>query len=914
MSALETFYPAAFTDLATEVYLYLVHNAANKAEWYQIKVMPISVGVFNISAAALTYIIISSYVILFIYAYKEIMTTQTLTNKRASVFLMFIRWCFNYLTNNPYKTFWGFLFRTMFLSLAFTIFLSNFLGLISISFILTSYLSITLALSLVTFTSFNVTSMLLFNTNWLRIFLPYNIPLAMTYPVVALEFVSYSLRVISLSVRLFANITSGHLLMNVLSGILWSLATGLFTVILFFIWGPFAAILLLVSAIEVFISFLQGFVYLILLKIYSDDSLNVLTSSTNVSKDVILNNAFIEGVASKTMHKMYLMATAKKKKETEKDTKKETEKSNKKESEKAAKKTEKPATKKSTKKSNKTSEFDNLGEGVIVPEALIQALEADDEDLDFNPMPLEDLKSGKYHIKFDYTKPIIGFNTARQTKPREDYGIISRVDGGIIYITGLYKLSVGEIVYFGRNMEQAITLNLERNIAKAAIFGTNESVTQGTPVFRSFRLMKVSIGPQLLGKVIDCLGNCLSEDTAFGANDTLISRTVDVKALGVIDRKSINEPLITGVLSIDSMLPIGRGQRELIIGDRQLGKTSLAIDSIISQKNLHISEYRVLSPVYCVYVAVGQKLSSLARLATQLKRKNALHYTIIVSAAAAESAAMQYLVPYVGCAIAEWFLSRNGHALIVYDDLGIQATAYRQLSLLLRRPPGREAYPGDIFYLHSRLLERAAKVNEKNGLGSITALPIVETKDGDLSAYIPTNVISITDGQVFLSAAIFYKDIKPAVHFTKSVSRVGSKAQTKGIKRLVGLLKRLLALYEDLKYYETLDTGELNEAIKSVLNAGYHLMTIFKQKRFRPYMLQEQFVLIWAAIMSFNHVSRESSNDFKAFLVRSIAFDDWAIVKLLNVGFNTTTDLTNIFVLLNIYYWERCVVYNSISN
>lgn len=252
----------------------------------------------------------------------------------------------------------------------------------------------------------------------------------------------------------------------------------------------------------------------------------------------------------------------------------------------------------------------------------------------------------------------------------------------------------------------------------------------------------------------------------------------------------------------------------------------------------------MLPPVYCIYVAVGQKLSSLARLTAQLKQKNAMQYSIILSASAAESAAMQYLVPYIGCAVAEWFLSRNGHTLIVYDDLGIQATAYRQLSLLLRRPPGREAYPGDIFYLHSRLLERAAKVNEVNGLGSITALPIVETKDGDLSAYIPTNVISITDGQVFLSAAVFYKDIKPAISFTKSVSRVGSKAQTSGVKKLVGLLKRLLALYEDLKYYETLDTGELNESIKSVLDAGFHLMTVFKQKKYRPYMLQEQFILI----------------------------------------------------------------------
>lgn len=889
ISALEIFFPAEY--ICIDLYLYLIQEYAMKYTWLLTHLTPFSLGLFGVSTASITYVLLFILFFMVLNSYQDNLTALTFNNKKSSVLFVFLKWAFNYLTGNPLKSFWGFSFRAAFIVVALSIFLSNFLGLISISFITTSYLSVTLTLSLVTFASFNIASIIMFGTNWLRIFLPYNMPLIATYPVVALEFVSYSLRVVSLSVRLFANITSGHLLMNVLSGILWSLLTSFLTLVLLAIWGPFAAILLLVSAIEVFISFLQGFVYLILLKIYSDDSLNVITENKNINRDLELQKLLVTNNAL-----IYAFAGEKKKKDSETD----------------KKKTEKPAAKKTTKKTTKVPEFENLGEGVIIPDALKEAFETD--ELDYEPMPIEDLKSGKYNIKFDYTKEIEGFNVAKKVKPREDYGIISRVDGGIIYITGLYKLSVGEIVYFGRNMEQAITLNLERNIAKAAIFGTNENVTQGTPVFRSFRLMKVSIGPQLLGKVIDCLGNCLSEDSVFGANDTIISRTVDVKALGVIDRKSINEPLITGVLSIDSMLPIGRGQRELIIGDRQLGKTSLAIDSIISQKNLHISQFRVLSPVYCVYVAVGQKLSNLARLATQLKKKNALHYTIIVSAAAAESAAMQYLVPYVGCAIAEWFLSRSGHALIIYDDLGIQATAYRQLSLLLRRPPGREAYPGDIFYLHSRLLERAAKVNEKNGLGSITALPIVETKDGDLSAYIPTNVISITDGQVFLSAAIFYKDIKPAVHFTKSVSRVGSKAQTKGIKRLVGLLKRLLALYEDLKYYETLDTGELNDSIKSVLNAGYHLMTIFKQKRFRPYMLQEQFILIWAAIMSFNNVNREESNNFKAFLVRSIAFDDWQIIRILNVGFNTTTDLTNIFVLLNIYYWERCTVYNSNKN
>lgn len=746
---------------------------------------------------------------------------------------------------------------------------------------------------MIAFVSFNLASYVFFEANWLKVFLPYNLPVLTTYPIVALEFVSYTLRVVSLSVRLFANITSGHLLINVLAGILWSLVTSLLAISLAIVWVPFSIILLAVSAMEVFISFLQGFVFLILLKIYSDDSLNVIgdgkeIDSTSRTLKVHIEAATTNQNISQTAPQqsaVYLEANSKKRKPAPKKAKP-TKKTN--ETPKAGSKTKKPT--KDTPKAEPA---------------------ADKTSTSTYKLPKTGQRPFTYKSASLESKYFTGAKSGELN--REEYGIISKVDGGIIYITGLYNLSVGEIVYFGRGLDQAITLNLERNVAKAVIFSSSDSVAQGTPVFRTFRLMKVPVNHNLLGKVIDCLGNSLvpGESVVATESSKTVSRTVDVKALGVIDRKSINEPLVTGVLSIDSMLPIGRGQRELIIGDRQLGKTSLAVDSIISQKNLHVSDWRVLPPVYCIYVAVGQKLSSLARLAAQLKAKNAMQYTIIVSASAAESAAMQYLVPYIGCAVAEWFLSRNGHTLVVYDDLGIQATAYRQLSLLLRRPPGREAYPGDIFYLHSRLLERAAKVNEVNGLGSITALPIVETKDGDLSAYIPTNVISITDGQVFLDAAVFYKDIKPAVSFTKSVSRVGSKAQTKGVKKLVGLLKRLLALYEDLKYYETLDTGELSDSIKSVLDAGYHLMTIFKQKRFRPYMLQEQFILIWAAIMGFNNVKRDESDAFKNFLVRSMAFDEWSIVRLLNLGVNTYSDVDSIFVLLNIYYWEKCVIYNT---
>jgi len=865
-SALEPFFPG-FVEFGINWRTDFARSLSYSNTFLGDLTTPYIFSAFSISSATLTTALVLIFFFTFISAYTTSLTGITEFNKRYNFFFIFTRWAFNYLTGRPFKAIWGFMFRSVFIIVGGIIFVSNLLGLISISFVLTSYLSVTLALAILAFVSFNLASITFFETNWLRVFLPYNLPLITAYPVVALELVSYTLRVISLSVRLFANITSGHLLINVLSGILWSLITALVAITTVVIWIPFALILLAVSVMEVFISFLQGFVFLILLKIYSDDSFNIIQSAKDIE---LLLQSYSQKIVT----------------ESRLNVKKQT----------AAKKT----VKKGKQNTNKSKEQTK-------PEPVQTSAAA----LNSTLYQLPSLKVSK----IEYTASKINVSKPEQDQSlrrREDYGVISKVDGGIIYITGLPGLSVGEIVYFGRHLEQAITLNLERNVAKAVIFSSNDSVAQGAPVFRTFRLMKVPISKDLLGKVVDCLGNSLvSKQDSVLPTQSVVSRTVDVKALGVIDRKSINEPLVTGILSIDAMLPIGRGQRELIIGDRQLGKTSLAVDSIISQKNLHVSEWRVLPPVYCIYVAVGQKLSSLARLAAQLKNKNALYYSIIVSASAAEAAAMQYLVPYIGCAIAEWFLSRNGHTLIVYDDLGIQATAYRQLSLLLRRPPGREAYPGDIFYLHSRLLERAAKVNEANGLGSITALPIVETKDGDLSAYIPTNVISITDGQVFLSAAVFYKDIKPAISFTKSVSRVGSKAQTKGVKRLVGLLKRLLALYEDLKYYETLDTGELNEAIKSVLDAGYHLMTIFKQKKFRPYILQEQFVLIWAAILGFNDVSREDSDSFKLFLVRSIAFDSWDITSSLNLGINKHSNVQDIFVLLNIYYWEKCIIYNS---
>lgn len=526
-------------------------------------------SVLSLSSATMTTFLILVFCFMILSVYCTSLTVMASYNKRHNVFFVFTRWAFNYLTSRPFRTVWGFLFRSVFILVAVIIFLSNFLGLISISFVLTSYLSVTLTLAMVAFVSFNLASFVFFETNWLKVFLPYNLPILTIYPVVALEFVSYTLRVVSLSVRLFANITSGHLLINVLSSILWSLATSILTISLAVIWLPFSIVLLAVSAMEVFISFLQGFVFLILLKIYSDDSLNVVQDESDVATTLVSYELSINSEEALNCSDAPSVSKANLETSTGK----------KKPAKRAKKATPSKKPKAKTKAKVSTAEDESSGK--------------EDKQRDATADEFEFSKAKSKALDYAAVNKEGAADSGRIAKnAREDYGVISKVDGGIIYITGLYNLSVGEIVYFGRNLNQAITLNLERNVAKAVIFSSNDSVAQGTPVFRTFRLMKVPVNQNLLGKVIDCLGNSLVPGEAITTSETqkIISRTVDVKALGVIDRKSINEPLVTGVLSIDAMLPIGRGQRELIIGDRQLGKTSLAVDSIISQKNLHVSE------------------------------------------------------------------------------------------------------------------------------------------------------------------------------------------------------------------------------------------------------------------------------------------------------------------------------------
>jgi len=355
-----------------------------------------------------------------------------------------------------------------------------------------------------------------------------------------------------------------------------------------------------------------------------------------------------------------------------------------------------------------------------------------------------------------------------------DYGIVLSIGDGVAKVQGLENVQAGELVHFENDIN-GIALNLEKDFVGVAIFGNDSLVSEGAIVKRSFSIISILTGPQLLGRVVDSLGNPIDGLPAFTQQKTADIKLVEIKAPGIIDRESVRQPLQTGIISIDSMIPIGKGQRELIIGDRQTGKTAIAIDTIINQRALHSTPQNA-DKVFCIYVAVGQKRSTVAQLVERLKQEQAFTYTTVVSATASEAAALQYIAPYAGATLGEYFRDSNQHALIIYDDLSKQAVAYRQMSLLLRRPPGREAYPGDVFYLHSRLLERAAKVSAELGGGSLTALPIIETQQGDVSAYIPTNVISITDGQIFLEKELFNRGIIPAINVGLSVSRVGSAA------------------------------------------------------------------------------------------------------------------------------------------
>ncbi|MDB5431582.1 MAG: synthase subunit alpha [Caulobacter sp.] len=423
-----------------------------------------------------------------------------------------------------------------------------------------------------------------------------------------------------------------------------------------------------------------------------------------------------------------------------------------------------------------------------------------------------------------------------------DVGQVLSVGDGIARIYGLDNVQAGEMVEFPGAGVKGMALNLERDNVGVVIFGEDRNIKEGDEVRRLSEIVDVPVGKGLLGRVVNPLGEPIDGKGPIVSTER---RRVDVKAPGIIPRKSVHEPVQTGLKAIDTLIPIGRGQRELIIGDRQTGKTAVAIDTILNQKSVNDTAKTEGEKLYCVYVAIGQKRSTVARIVKTLEEHGALDYTIIVAATASEPAPLQFLSPFSGCAMGEWFRDNGMHALIIYDDLSKQAVAYRQMSLLLRRPPGREAYPGDVFYLHSRLLERAAKLNEDNGSGSLTALPIIETQANDVSAYIPTNVISITDGQIFLETDLFFQGIRPAVNVGISVSRVGSSAQIKAMKTVAGPIKGELAQYREMAAFAKFGS-DLDASTQKLLARGERLTELLKQPQYSPLAVEEQVVVIYA--------------------------------------------------------------------
>ena len=424
-----------------------------------------------------------------------------------------------------------------------------------------------------------------------------------------------------------------------------------------------------------------------------------------------------------------------------------------------------------------------------------------------------------------------------------EVGTVLSVGDGIARAYGLDNVQAGEMVEF-ENGTRGMALNLESDNVGIVIFGADREIKEGQTVKRTGAIVDVPVGKGLLGRVVDALGNPIDGKGPIVAEKRA---RVDVKAPGIIPRKSVNEPMATGLKAIDSMIPIGRGQRELIIGDRQTGKTAIALDTILNQKPLNVAGAPESQKLYCVYVAIGQKRSTVAQFVKVLEESGALEYSIVVAATASEAAPLQFLAPFSGCAMGEYFRDNGMHAVIVYDDLSKQAVAYRQMSLLLRRPPGREAYPGDVFYLHSRLLERAAKLNKDFGSGSLTALPVIETQANDVSAYIPTNVISITDGQIFLETDLFYQGVRPAVNVGLSVSRVGSSAQTKATKKVAGKIKGELAQYREMAAFAQFGS-DLDAVTQRLLNRGARLTELLKQPQYSPLKMEEQVAVIYAGV------------------------------------------------------------------
>ncbi len=434
-------------------------------------------------------------------------------------------------------------------------------------------------------------------------------------------------------------------------------------------------------------------------------------------------------------------------------------------------------------------------------------------------------------------KQIAGFGTEAEVA---EVGEVLSVGDGIARVHGLDLVQAGEMVEFPGGIK-GMALNLEVDNVGIVIFGDDHNIKEGDTVKRTGDIVDVPVGKDLLGRVVDALGNPIDGKGPIVTDDRA---RVEVKAPGIIPRKSVHEPVQTGLKAIDALIPIGRGQRELIIGDRQTGKTAVIIDTIINQRTVNESDDE-LEKLYCIYVAIGQKRSTVAQLVKTLEDYDALKYSIVVAATASEPAPLQFLAPYTGCTMGEFFRDNGMHAVIFYDDLSKHAVAYRQMSLLLRRPPGREAYPGDVFYLHSRLLERAAKMNDDNGAGSLTALPVIETQAGDVSAYIPTNVISITDGQIFLETELFFKGIRPAVNVGLSVSRVGSAAQIKAMKQVAGSIKLELAQYREMAAFAQFGS-DLDEATQKAITRGQRMTEILKQAQNAPVPVEEQIAIIYA--------------------------------------------------------------------
>jgi F-type H+-transporting ATPase subunit alpha len=468
-----------------------------------------------------------------------------------------------------------------------------------------------------------------------------------------------------------------------------------------------------------------------------------------------------------------------------------------------------------------------------------------------------------------------------------EVGQVLSVGDGIARVHGLDNVQAGEMVEFPGGIK-GMALNLEADNVGIVIFGSDSNIREGDTVKRTGTIVDVPVGKGLLGRVVDGLGNPID---GKGPLVDVTRARVEVKAPGIIPRKSVNEPMQTGLKALDALVPVGRGQRELIIGDRQTGKTAVVLDTFINQKGVNAGDDES-KKLYCIYVAVGQKRSTVAQIVRALEENGAMEYSIVVAATASEPAPLQFLAPYTGCTMGEYFRDNGMHAVIAYDDLTKQAVAYRQMSLLLRRPPGREAYPGDVFFLHSRLLERAAKMNDANGGGSLTALPIIETQAGDVSAYIPTNVISITDGQIFLETELFYQGVRPAINVGLSVSRVGSAAQTKAMKKVAGTIKLELAQYREMAAFAQFGS-DLDASTQKLLNRGKRLTELLKQGQFKPMPFEEQVVSIFAGVNGYlDMVDAGAVTRFEASLLAHVKADHAAVLTDIREKKDLSADTT----------------------